>query len=747
MHPPAKQVYEFGPFLLDTDQRILLRDEQIVPLTPKSFETLLVLVESSGRVLDKEELLRRVWPNTFVEEVNLAKNISILRKTFGEDSVHPYIQTIPKRGYRFVAPVREVTKANGGVGHVLKQPSRHFQYEEDLKAPAPLENLAPAGGLQVATAPAVGSSLPALARLSAFLIVGAITGLVVWMLAFRSSSRSSQPPLDANPLTSFPGQQTQAAFSPDGKQIVFVWNGPQGGTSNIYIKLIGTETPLRLTNGPWSDTKPVWSPDGRYIVFVRTSAQVRGYYMISALGGPERKLADVFPSGDLGTGNSPYFSPDGKYLAIVNKLSQAEPSSIFLLSLENGQTGRLTSPPAGTVGDYCPGFSPDGKSLAFIRSTSLSTTDLYVLQLPGGEPRQLTFDGLTIQGVAWTRASREIIFSSRRGGGISYLWRISSAGGTPQRVNTVGKEVLSPAVSAQGNRLAYTQALDDMNIWRIELDAKGKAASETELIFSTFWDGDPDYSPDGQKVAFTSGRSGGFGIWVSDSDGSNPRLLFDGGSYLTGTPRWSPDGRWIAFDSRLKAPATGSNPDIYVISADGGKPFRLTTDPAEDVAPSWSRDGTWVYFGSTRSGTMQAWKIPAVGGVARQITRQGGFEGFESVDAKYLYYLKGRGIPGIWRVPVEGGDEVPVITMHRAGLWRYWRIVAGGIYFATTPTLGHPLIEFFSFATGQSTEVATRQRGPDMYTPGLAVSPDGRYVLYCQKDQSGGNIMMVDNFR
>ena len=81
MHPPAKQVYEFGPFLLDTDQRILLRDEQIVPLTPKSFETLLVLVESSGRVLDKEELLRRVWPNTFVEEVNLAKNISILRKT------------------------------------------------------------------------------------------------------------------------------------------------------------------------------------------------------------------------------------------------------------------------------------------------------------------------------------------------------------------------------------------------------------------------------------------------------------------------------------------------------------------------------------------------------------------------------------------------------------------------------------------------------------------------------------------
>src|SRR3981081_3396626 len=191
MHPPAKQVYEFGPFLLDTDQRILLRDEQIVPLTPKSFETLLVLVESSGRVLDKEELLRRVWPNTFVEEVNLAKNISILRKTFGEDSVHHYIQTIPKRGYSFAAPEREDTKANGGDGHVLKQLSRHFQYEEDLKAPAPLENSAPAGGLQVATAPAVGSFFPALARLSAFLIVGAIAGLVLWMLAFRSSSRSS----------------------------------------------------------------------------------------------------------------------------------------------------------------------------------------------------------------------------------------------------------------------------------------------------------------------------------------------------------------------------------------------------------------------------------------------------------------------------------------------------------------------------------------------------------------------------
>jgi dipeptidyl aminopeptidase/acylaminoacyl peptidase len=305
--------------------------------------------------------------------------------------------------------------------------------------------------------------------------------------------------------------------------------------------------------------------------------------------------------------------------------------------------------------------------------------------------------------------------------------------------------VLSPAISVQTNRLAYTQLSDDTNIWRIDLDTSGKGTSQREVIGSTFWDGDPDYSPDGQKIVFTSGRSGGFGIWISNSDGSNPWLLFDGGPYLTGTPRWSPDGRQIVFDSRSSTPGSGGNPDIFVISADGGQPRQLTTDPAEDVAPSWSRDAHWIYFGSTRSGSMQLWRAPANGGPATQLTRQGGFEGFESSDGKFVYYLKGRGIPGIWRVPVEGGPETPVITGNEAGRWRYWRVVNHGIYYATV-IAGNPVVEFFDFATGKSNEVFRPAKKPEMHMPGMAISPDGRSLLYAQKDQSGSNIMMVENF-
>lgn len=744
MAHPVRSSYKFGPFLLDMDQRVLLRDGLIVPLTPKSFDTLLALVESGGRILDKEELLKKVWPDTFVEEVNLAKNISILRKVFEEDSGHRYIETIPRRGYRFVSAIEEVPAFSEDVaspnGMAVGKNNDQSAIGES------------AGYMEDALSLGTSRPIPARGRPSAALWMASLAVLCVAalitiaILLFRPFSKAP-PPADAVPLTSFPGEQSQAAFSPDGKQIAFIWDGADHKSYNVYVKMVGAETVLRLTTSPANDSKPVWSPDGRSIVFLRVSGdEDSAYYSVPALGGPERKLADVSPHADIGTGNSSYYSPDGKYLAVADRSSPSAPASIFLLSLESGQKRQLTSPPAGTIGDYCPAFSPAGKMLAFIRSTSLATTDVYVLRLPDGTPKQLTFDDFTVQGLAWTANSAEIIFASRRGGNIGYLWRISADGGTPAKIATIGKEVLSPAISAQANRLAYTQLSDDTNIWRIDLDASGKGTSQTEVIGSTFWDGDPDNSPDGQKIAFASGRSGGFGIWVSNSDGSSPWLLFDGGPYLTGTPRWSPDGRQIAFDSRSGTPGTGGNPDIVVISAEGGHARQLTTDPAEDVAPSWSRDGHWIYFGSTRSGSMQIWKVPANGGPAMQVTRQGGFEGFESSDQKYLYYLKGRGIPGIWRTPTAGGPETPVITDKQAGRWRYWRVVDRGIYFATRAD-GYPSVEFFDFATGQLNEVFRPAKRPEMYMPGMAIAPDGHSLLYTQKDQSGSNIMMIEDFR
>src|ERR1019366_201093 len=156
--------------------------------------------------------------------------------------------------------------------------------------------------------------------------------------------------------------------------------------------------------------------------------------------------------------------------AIVDKTTAGDPASVFLLSLEDSGRHRLTFPPAGTTGDYYPAFSPDGKRLAFARAVSFSATDLHVLQLADGALKRLTFDGLTIDGLAWTSDSGEIIFSSRRGGSVNSLWGIDARGGTPERVSTFGEDVISPTVSRNGDRLAYTRLLDDMNIWKLALD-------------------------------------------------------------------------------------------------------------------------------------------------------------------------------------------------------------------------------------------------------------------------------------
>ena len=703
--------YQFGPFRLDKDERVLTCRGRLVRLTPKVFGTLLALVEGRGRVMDKEELLRAIWPDTFVEEVNLAQKVSVLRRVLSEETPADYIETIPRRGYRFLPEVRE------------------------LSEPGSPEPFATRGRVPLSRVVWSGSGLAA----------GLLIGLIA-VSPLRGLSKTPASVVRVAPFTSFQGRETHPAFSPDGSRLAFVWDGPGAENIDIYVKLVGAETPLRLTTDAAADTMPAWAPDGTHVAFLRQSAGHSAYYLVPALGGAERRLADVFPYQDPREGTSAYYSPDGKHLAIRDKAAASEPFGLWLLAIETGTKRRITTPPRG-CGDYYPAFSPDGGRLAFVRATSGSTNDLYLLALAGGEPRRLTFDGLVIPGLAWTADGREIVFASKRGGGPTRLWRVPAGGGTPERVEGVGHDVLAPAVSPRGDRLAYTEARNDTNIWRIDLEQTERTASPEALVASTFWDHGPDYSPDARQIAFASNRSGGDGIWVCESDGSKPRLLYDAGPYVTGTPRWSPDGAWIAFDSRSSAPGTAGDPDIYLIRPEGGPARRLTADPAVDVAPSWSRDGRWIYFASNRDGATQVWKAPLAGGPAIRVTRSGGFEAFESHDGRHVYYTHGRGLPGIWRVPAEGGEEVSIVERDQAGLWRYWRPGARGIYFVTAADPGGPRLELFDFATGRVKEVAPLGGSPDRHIPGLAVSPDERHLLYAPRDADGSDIMMAEGFR
>lgn len=750
----VRHLYEFGPFRLDATERLLLRDEQHVPLTPKAFETLLVLVEHGGHVIDKEELMKKVWPDTFVEEVNLAKNVSSLRKILDTEQSNHYIETIPKRGYRFVASVREVwAEEHTPTVEEREISAPHISLDSTEKTEKKSEVQAN-GNATLESAGAIAANSAALdltrqrtlvSRLGlpmVFLALGGLVTLGVWFLLLRPTPKAPTPLMKIIPITSFPGTEDQAAFSPDGNQVAFVWNGEKESNCDIYVKLIGAERPLRLTTDPAPDTDPTWSPDGRYVAFLRQSAENGGFFLVPSLGGAERKLSDAFPYRPVVIGNTLSYSPDGKFLAAPDKSSDQHPFSIYSIAIETGEKTMLTSPPAGSVGDFFPAFSPDQKTLAFVRSISIASADIYLLPLAGGDPKRLTFDNTSIRGLSWTSDGREIVFASRRGGSAYNLWKISTKAGQPERLTTAERDVYSPTISRQGNRLAYTQSLMDGNIWRLALhNAKGHDEPPLKLIASTQEESGPQYSPDGKSIVFASRRSGSFEIWVCDSDGSNPRSLTNIGGPLTGTPRWSPDGKQIVFDSW-----TEGNAAIYVISVDGGKPRRLTYDADEDITPSWSRDGHWIYYGCTRSGGMQIWKVPAEGGSAVQVTKQGGFEGFESFDGKYFYYSKGRAMPGIWRIPVAGGEESPVLTEHHAGMWRYWAVTDQGIYFATAEVAAHPLVEFYSFATGKITQVAKLDAPLSKTDPGLAISPDGQSLLVVQMDESGSDIVMAENF-
>jgi Tol biopolymer transport system component len=278
-----------------------------------------------------------------------------------------------------------------------------------------------------------------------------------------------------------------------------------------------------------------------------------------------------------------------------------------------------------------------------------------------------------------------------------------------------------------------------VNIWRIEArGTKGAGASPpAKLISSTRSDESPQYSPDGKKIVFSSSRTGDLELWMCDADGSNPVQLtsFDGPH--VGSPRWSPDGRQIAFDS-----TAAEHRDIYLVGVDGGRPRRLTTEPSADVRPSWSRDGRFVYFGSDRGGEWQVWKAPAEGGPAVQLTRGGGREAFESPDGRFVYYAK-ENVPGLWRMPAEGGEEVKVLNQVRQGAWAVWE---QGVYFLNPEARPHLSIEFYSFATERTSRVSTFEKEMFWSGPGLTATADGRWILYAQNDQTEGDIMLVENF-
>jgi Tol biopolymer transport system component/DNA-binding winged helix-turn-helix (wHTH) protein len=716
-------IYEFGGYHLDRGARGVSLRGRPIALAPKSFDLLLLLIERRGRVLERDELIRELWPDTVVEEANLTFQVSTLRKALGEDG-SKWIETVPKHGYRFTAPVREMRPQ----GTAAAQGS-------PVSAKSPARRAWPVVAILLAAAVAVAA------------------------LAWWRRRPSTEPPgalrgLIPVPLTTYPGAEIYPTLSPDGSQVAFSWDGSRDNF-DIYLKLVGPGEPHRLTTDPALDFSPAWSPDGRQIAFLRSLAPGEndrcGIYVIPALGGAERRLAEIdlttTPGAAGRLAGRLAWTPDGRWLAAAGQFGRDHPSEVWLLSGETGERRRLSV--ASDVhggGDVGPAFSPDGRFLALLRYATRSVGDVYLLPLdPGyataGPLVRLTHENRSVGGPCWNAQGNRILYSS--GGALGYrtLKMVEIDLAHPQRrfepVPLPAGEQATMLASAR-DRLVYAREQRDTNIWRLPLPAS-KGQGPTLLVASTFDEHNPDFSADGKRITFTSTRSGTEEIWVANADGSEATQMTSFGGPNTSNSRWSTDGRTILFNSRR----SGSS-DLYVLDVATRSTRRLTDDPSEEYEPRWSRDGNLIYFVSTQSGRPEVWKIPSGGGPAVQVTRQGGLAAFESADGRWLYYAKDMSHPSsIWRVPVDGGEETKVLD----GLSYSFNfaVTDKGIYLLAVRGSSHiGSIEFFDFATGKSTSLHTLDR-PFWF--GFALAPDERSILFSKIDSHGSDLMLVEDLR
>ena len=697
---PEPSRYRFGIFELDVQSGELLRNGSKLKIQEQSLQVLALLLAHSGKPVTRDELRTRLWPaDTFVDfdhSINAA--IKRLREALSDEAENPrFIETLPRRGYRFIAPVSQFDHAQTNWS---------------------------------------GNSFPRrFAYTSALIVTFGVLAGAAWFYFLRHVE-SKLPPLRVVPITSLSDRAECAAFSPDGNRLIFGRYSDSPDVSGIYVKQIGTEQMLQLTHSG-TDWCPAWSPDGRFIAFSRYGVlgkEEHAIYLMSAIGGAERKLHFGAPA------HPPLnWSPDGKFIAFTAKDSDQNTFSINLLSVENLETRKLSQPTAAQQ-DWGPTFSPDGKQLAFIRTNgTLTMADIFIMSANGGEARRLTFDNTVIPSPpTWTRDGRWIVFSSPRIS-IPTLWRIPVSGGSPIQIPQVGVVAVHPSVSPSGNRLAYEQIGGHSSIWSLQLSEPGKRDSRMLVTGSAGFNWAPEFSPDGKRIAFLSGRAGPLEVWTCNRDGSDLiQLTSLGGATLAGPPRWSPDGQRIAFNSAL-----GEHNAIFVMKAEGGLARPLTRDASDNVNASWSHDGKWIYFTSNRSGEWQIWRMPSGGGEPLPVTKQGGFRAFESADGKTVYYAKTSSDPDIWRVPATSGQESPVSPQLHVQKWRDWALVDNGILFFRERSAQHPVLRFFNLATTKVKDVATLEKPGEW----LSASVDGKFVLYNQFEHEESNIMLLENFR
>jgi serine/threonine protein kinase/Tol biopolymer transport system component len=621
---------------------------------------------------------------------------------------------------------------------IEKDPDLRYQTAADLRADLKRLHRDTTSGHSKITTVATQKQQRKIARwawITAISVVAAIAAVAALFYVFVPVKYSGPPPR-LIPFTSSSGEKGYPALSPDGKELAFAWQGENSKDLNayhIYVQLVGAGTPLQLTNAVALDQYPTWSPDGRFIAFWR-GVRPAAYYVVPALGGPERKLAE----GDAGAldGGGLSWSPDGKYLAVADRGGNPNLGTGMRISFISVESGQRRESNIQLPGPYviAPAFSPDGKDLAFVSGSGFLSDDIYVAPVTGGKPRNLTSVHSMIGGIAWTADGRALVFDSSHEGAAT-LWEVALSSGELRPLSVAADYATQPTIAAHGNRLAFHRYFVDTNVWKVPLSTSDHS-QPTRSIVSTREDSDPAFSPDGKRIAFRSTRSGASEIYLCGADGSSPVQLTYLRNAFSGSPAWSPDEKWIAFDSRAEG-----HGDIFVVPADGGSPRRLTNGPKDSAVPSWSRDGHWIYFSYNGIGAdTQIWKVALNGDNPILVTKNPGASPFESFDAKSLFYFHDS---AVWRSDLDGAHETRL-----ADASNFQAVRPCGRDICLLDEGSAPVGKLVRYDPG--TRIRTTKtfdigpRGAASF--GMDVSSDGRWLIYTRADSVESDIMLIENF-
>jgi Tol biopolymer transport system component/DNA-binding winged helix-turn-helix (wHTH) protein len=682
-------LYEFGSFRLDPEERRLAAGGTPISLTPKAFDILLVLARRAPRLVTKEQLLREVWPDAFVEESNLTVHISAIRKALGEaeEGGERYIETVPKRGYRFVAPVRSLEETFDDSD---SEASALASSAAAVATPAAVAvAAADDGGSSVVSSSGgpgtVPQALPTreLPRrrlwprlIGAIPVVAAAIVLAAVALSTSSARRGGlawERMATQGRLSLLFTSETRAAspgLSADGRMVAYVATDERG-QSDLYLTQVSGGGKLRLTDDEAREEHPRFSPDGQHILFTRRPRSGPPLVcLLPALGGHAATVVT--------TGTDAAWSPKGERVAFINHVRDDGPEALFTSALD-GSDVRLVMEADGSYPFLRnPAWSRDGQELAVVRGSGGVAGEIWLVAVDGGAPRKFTKDGSAVwsDSPTFTADGGGLVHASNRGGATN-LWIQMLTENIPARLTTGPGPDLSPTVS-QGGAVAFINSRGREELIVHGLGAGGNGAgggaTRTLLTHSPYlWA--PVFSPDGTEIAFSRSEvDGSWHVWTMPAAGGEAQRLTSGplGELH---PRYTPDGRSLIYQS------WGKPRRIWRVPRQGGTAVALTSGETDDGYADPSPDGRSVAFARTEGDEriyiapiqpIEGGSAGGTGGTAapRRLTEHPSTVPRWSPDGKWIAFSPGRGFDrGIFVIAPDGRGERRLTD---EGGWPVW---------------------------------------------------------------------------